>query len=244
MIELMPPLSLIEKAYAGWFSHPETNETAEFLRPGTVVMKTPFSGDPELPPEWIRSLIKRQVGVKAQQADPQAGDLIILRPPAPDQEESLPVIVALDSQERGCWQGWLVGAHVDYAGSQDLVLDSRSLQQAADPVPLAGMVQCWNPVRQQLNGPVTVLHRLHTDILEVIRKLAAQAHVSDVAPKPGHMIVRSIEGTPVLTGTPYALDDPRNDYLSLCRKLARQISDSELIPSEPEPEAGKDSPGA
>lgn len=145
-----------------------------------------------------------------------------------DADDSLPLVMLLDEQHGGHWSGWLVGAHPDYAGSQDLVLDSSLLVGGCDPAPLTAMVQTWNRVHREIDSAVEVVHRLNAEAMDAVRALSVAGIEPGVAPAPGRMHLRRVAGRSVVTGTPYGKHDPRDGYLLLCRELADRFSQPRL----------------
>lgn len=122
------------------------------------------------------------------------------------------------------WHGWVAAAEADWAGPFDVLLEPGD-----EPFePLLGVVQTWNPVVlaasqgvcSQVQGEVSATR------MAALRAVAAQAADSalaplDVAPQPGRIALREVDGFSVLTGTPLApQDDPRTAYQALYRDAA------------------------
>ena len=163
---------------------------------------------------------------------PQPGDLIVLPPPEEHaaEEPGHPVAMVLEDRTGSRWHGWLVGAHVDYAGDRDLVLEASLIEGGKDPAPIAGMVMCWDSVSLDLPAEVRVVHRLNSHAMQAIAALARGDLGTDAPlapPAPGRMCIREIDEVQVMTGTPYLRDDPRTPYLRLARELARRVSEPE-----------------
>ena len=221
MIELHPSIDSIEAGYSTWLGRP-----ARAVE-GTAESALDYKPSEGPVPHAVADAIRRQVRARPAEAEPAPGDLVGLGASAGDDAEpQYAVVVALDRvdpADPSRWFGWLVGAHTDYAGDRDLVLDPAALG-GQDPAPAAGMVLCWSPVVLPLGPRVQVLHRLSVDALTCVRALAAGASPSQDAPAPGRMCTRRVDGTLVVTGTPYAHDDPRIPYLELARDLARAVS--------------------
>jgi len=231
MTILHPAFDSIERGYAAW------------LRPGGE--SGPIEGQADSSPEWpaepagsepelpdhVADAIRRQVAARPEARTPAAGDLIVIPAPGLTDGEAVepqnPVAILLDEPIEGGWSGWLVGAHVDYAGDRDLVLESTLIEGGADPAPIAGMVMCWDRVALALPGQVSVLHRLTDTALEAARSLERAGTDPGIAATPGRMTMREIGDAVVVTGTPYRDDDPRTPYLRLARDLARRVSEPE-----------------
>lgn len=231
MIILHPSIESIERAYAAWLRPTERPEAADDRGRSDTVWPADVA-ESEFPlPHHVADAIRRQVASRPETREPAPGNVIVL--PAPDAsgdgpgEPQNPVAILLDERTASGWSGWLVGAHADYAGDRDLVLESALIAGGADPAPIAGMVMCWDRVAVQVSGEVAVLHRLTDAALDAARALERAESGPDVAPAPGHMTVREIGGTVVVTGTPYLDDDPRTPYLRLARELARRVSEPE-----------------
>ena len=225
MTRLHPSISSIERGYRHWLGL-DAGVGAD-SRPASSDESAPdLNQDKVMPPQWIADLIQRHVAARPKQARPATGDLVVLSREASDEsvDDGLPLLMLLDEQRRGHWFGWLVGAHPDYAGSQDLVLESALLTDQRDPAPLAGMVQTWNRIHLELDSSVPVLHRLTDEAMAAVREMAVSGIEDDVAPRPGRMHLRQVAGISVITGTPYGKHDPRDDYLLLCRELAEMAS--------------------
>jgi len=193
-------------------------------------------------PPMVADAIRRQTGARPSLQSPQAGDLIVLSPTAPEGGEPVhPVAILLDEPAASGWSGWLVGAHVDYAGDRDLVLESSLIKGGLDPSPLAGMVLCWDRVSLKLSGQAHVLHHLTDSAMQVVRALANGRGVAEELPAPGRMCLREIKGMSVVTGSPYLRDDPRTPYLRLVRELARRVSEHEFDGQcrAPQPDQGE-----
>ena len=180
-------------------------------------------------PDIVADAIERQVTARPAVRGPQSGDLIVLPPPAEQaaDEPAHPVAMVLDDRAGSRWQGWLVGAHVDYAGDRDLVLEASLIEDGKDPAPIAGMVMCWDSVSLELPAEVRVVHRLNPQAMQAIAALARGDLGTDAPPAPGRMCIREIGEMQVMTGTPYLRDDPRTPYLRLARELARRVSEPE-----------------
>ncbi|NKI33890.1 hypothetical protein HFP89_01765 [Wenzhouxiangella sp. XN79A] len=225
MTRLHPSVESIEAGYAAWLGRPVRPVASE-----VAVDDRPLPGpgpSTGAVPHAVADAIRRQAAARPHPAAPDEGLLVCLSAPADGgAEPQYPVVVALDRvdpSDDGRWFGWLVGAHADYAGDRDLVLDAEALA-GEDPVPAAGMVLCWASVAVRLGADAPVLHRLSADALACVRALAAGAAPSADAPAPGRMCTRRIDGRLAVTGTPYTHDDPRTPYLELTRALARAVS--------------------
>lgn len=193
-------------------------------------------------PAMVADAIRRQTSARPSLQSPQSGDLIVLSPAVSKADEPVhPVAILLDEPAASGWSGWLVGAHVDYAGDRDLVLESSLIEGGLDPAPLAGMVLCWDRVSLKLSGQAHVLHHLTDSAMQVVRTLANRSGAAEEAPAPGRMCLREIEGMSVVTGLPYLRDDPRTPYLRLARELARRVSEPEFDDQgrAPQPDRGE-----
>jgi hypothetical protein len=235
MTLLHPSFESIEAGYAAWLGRPVRSALADD-RPVVVRLPDPdldLDPDPAAAavPHAVADAIRRQAAAPLSEAEPAAGDLVCLSvaidtTAGSRAEPQYPVVVVLDRadpSDGARWTGWLVGAHADYAGDRDLVLDARALG-GADPAPAVGMVLCWASVSVRLGGRVPVMHRLSDEALACVRALAAGAAPSTDAPAPGRMCTRRVDGRIALTGTPYTHNDPRTPYLELTRDLARAVS--------------------
>ena len=124
------------------------------------------------------------------------------------------------------WQGWVAASEADWAGPFDVLLEPGD-----EPFePLLGVVQTWNPVRlppSALAG-AQVQGELSATRMAALRAVAAQAAQAtppalDIAPRPGRIALREVEGFTVLTGAPLAAQgDPRAEYQALYREAAGQ----------------------
>ncbi len=253
---LFPAIESIQRAYAGWLS-PEPAREAEpagFVPADGFVPESKETGTETLEiapveetalPETVADAIHRQTAARPAVRSPEPGDLILLPPRAhagTDADPTLPLLVLLDEQAAGRWHGWLVGAHVDYAGDRDLVLDASLLEGDGDPAPLAGMVFCWNRLSIPMGDQAWVLHRLTPAAMEAVRALEQQAEPSGLEAAPGHMCTRELGQMVVMTGSPYLRDDPRTPYLRMTRELARRISEYEFDDEGRARRPGRDEP--
>jgi hypothetical protein len=229
MSVLHPPIESIERAYAAWLRPSERSETPGEQELQGTTWPAEIADSKASLPDHIADAIRRQVESRSAVREPAAGDVVVLAAPdAPGdtgEEPQNPVAVLLDAQTEEGWTGWLVGAHVDYAGDRDLVLDASLIEGDSDPAPLAGMVMCWERVSVRLGDEVPVLHHLTDTALGAARELARAPGDPVVSPAPGRMTVREIADAVVVTGTPYLDDDPRTPYLQLARDLARRVSE-------------------
>ena len=253
---LHPPIDSITRGYAAWLTPhvPSSEETPERESFGSEIQGAAagFAPSPDtdavdadIPapleiapaddaslPAIVADTIDRHVASQPELRPPQPGDLIVLPPPdehAAD-EPGHPVAMLLEDRAGSRWHGWLVGAHVDYAGDRDLVLEASLIEGGKDPAPIAGMVLCWDSVSLALPAKVRVVHRLNSHAMQAIAALARGDFGTDAplaAPAPGRMCIREIGEAQVMTGTPYLRDDPRTPYLRLARELARRVSEPE-----------------
>ena len=250
MTQLHPPLSVITASYEGWlvprvddfppsgFAPSEASDKISDRRtdPESEISREGSTPEDQAPPSWLKDLIHRQVQARPEQRSASTGDLVLFSLPAAGSmpDDGLPLLALLDEERGGYWSGWLVGAHPDYAGSQDLIIDRDLLEDARDPAPLAAMVQTWNRIRLPIVSTVPVLHRLTDSAMTIVRSLALAGLDMDNAPAPGQMMTRTIEGRRVVTGTSYGKHDPRDGYLLLSRELARLLSEPRLERDERE----------
>lgn len=252
---LHPPIESIQRGYAAWLTPPVVPATSEQpperesfdheiqgfaagFAPAadTDVVDADIRASLEIAPTddaalpaMVADAIDRQVAAQPVLRAPQPGDLIVLPPPAERaaNEPGHPVAMVLDDRAGSRWHGWLVGAHVDYAGDRDLVLEASLIEGGKDPAPIAGMVMCWDSVSLDLPAEVRVVHRLNVQAMQAIAALARGDLGTDAPPAPGRMCIREIGEMQVMTGTPYLRDDPRTPYLRLARELARRVSEPE-----------------
>ena len=233
MTLLHPAMESIARAYAAWLGKRATEssdqEADQIDRIESEAGIAPESDGPI--PDLIYDVVARMVGAMPELREPQSGDLVVLPPPA-DQDDAaepqLPVAAVLDEGTGEHWSGWLVGAHTDYAGDRDLVLDASLIEGGKDPAPIAGMVLCWDRVSLNLPEKVEVIHHLTDAALEAIRALGGGSSVGGQRPEPGRMMQQEVAGQVVVTGTPYKHDDPRAEYLRLTRDLAHRLSEPEF----------------
>src|SRR6056297_118923 len=230
---LHPSIASIARGYALWLGR---NASAPEIEAGDLLdadalsaIEADASGAGEIS-DFLADAIRRQVEAAPEVRSPQAGDLVLLPPPEADTkhpEPAQPVAVVLDEHDATGWHGWLVGAHVDYAGDRDLVLEAALLEEGRDPAPIAGMVMCWDRVLLNLAGPVTVLHRINEQGMQAIRALGRGDAEPASPPAPGRMCIRRAGEIQVVTGSRYLPDDPRTPYLELAQELARAVSEPE-----------------
>lgn len=225
MTRLHPTIESIERSYRAWLE-PAVEPSAKD-EPPRDEQSPDTSGQKAPMPPWISDLIRRQVAARPESAEPAVGDLVVLSPdPAENyDDDSLPLVMLLDEQRHGHWFGWLVGAHADYAGSQDLMLDRALLTDERDPAPIAAFVQTWNRVHRPIDSPAPVLHRLTPEAMAAVRELSLAGIETEVEPSPGRMHMREVAGRHLMTGTPYGRHDPRDSYLLLARELAAMVSE-------------------
>ena len=243
MSRLHPDMATIACAYAPWLDQHAAQATAALPATATVSAGTTAASEPTglvgaaddgsesatAVPHFIADSIRRQVQAKPALRAPQAGDLVLFRHPlaahfAQQLDPVLPLVVALEAATDSGWSGWLVGAHSDYAGDRDLVLDASLLQQDIDPAPLAGMVMCWNHVQLPALPQVLVMHQLTPLAMQLINSVAAAEPSHQDAPVPGQLCRRQLLGHAFMTGSGYLRDDPRSDYLRLMQRLGRSLS--------------------
>ena len=230
---LHPSIASIARGYALWLGR---NASAPEIEAGDLLdadalsaIEADASGAGEIS-DFLADAIRRQIEAAPEVRSPQAGDLVLLPPPEADTEHPEPaqaVGVVLDEHDATGWHGWLVGAHVDYAGDRDLVLEAALLEEGGDPAPIAGMVMCWDRVLLNLAGPVTVLHRINEQGMQAIRALGRGDAEPASPPAPGRMCIRRAGEIQVVTGSRYLSDDPRTPYLELAQELARAVSEPE-----------------
>ncbi|AKS41372.1 hypothetical protein [Wenzhouxiangella marina] len=232
MTQLHPSLSVIEDAYANWLGEPrEQAMEPESPSGSTHSAEAPSALDQaHAPPSWLADAIRRHVATRPEARTPACGDIALFNPGecASGQNDGLPLLVLLDEQRGHYWSGFLVGAHADYAGSQDLIIESSLLIEHQDPVPMAAMVQTWNRVHLPIDATVPVIHRVTPEAMAAVRALSLSGFDSENSPAPGRMQLRRIAGHTVVTGTPYGKHDPRDGYLLLSRALAQTLSEPRL----------------
>ncbi|NBD95309.1 MAG: hypothetical protein GVY11_02385 [Gammaproteobacteria bacterium] len=234
MTRLHPSIASIEHSYRAWLK-PEPVSSEETAAAGEAGA-TEAGETRATPPSWVADLIRRQVAARPQPAAPAPGDLVVLSPGhAPENgEDGLPLVMLLDDHRGDYWSGWIVGAHPDYAGSQDLVLERALLADGRDPSPLAAMVQTWNRIHRHIDSSAQILHRLTDEAMAAVRELSLAGIEPDVSPQPGRMHLRRAAGLSVITGTPYGRHDPRDGYLLMSRELAAMVSEPLLERSDRE----------
>jgi hypothetical protein len=240
MIRLHPTMDSIKRSYRAWLE-PTVEPSSEPEPPQDDNASDAGSHQGPMSP-WLSDLVRRHVAAQPRQSEPAVGDLVILGPEtAPsDADDSLPLVMLLDEKRRNHWFGWLVGAHADYAGSQDLILDRALLADDRDPAPIAAFVQCWNRVHRPIDSPARVLHRLTPEALAAVRELSMAGIEPGVSTAPGRMHLRHTATMSVVTGTPYGRHDPRDEYLLLSRELAAMLTEPLL--ERDDPEHGDDQP--
>lgn len=111
------------------------------------------------------------------------------------------------------WRGWMTSAEMDWSGEHDLLLEPGD--EPYDPI--VSVVQTWNRLTLR-ETRTTLLGRLGAVRLAAVRALQdeqvrrpAQSS-GGIAPRPGFIGLRDVGGFSVLTGTPLAVDDPRQAY--------------------------------
>jgi hypothetical protein len=225
MTRLHPTIESIERSYRAWLE-PAVVPSARDEAPADEQAPDASVQKATMPP-WISDLISRQVAARPESAEPAVGDLVVLSPEATADhgDDSLPLVMLLDEQRLGHWFGWLVGAHADYAGSQDLMLDRALMTDDRDPAPIAAFVQTWNRVHRPIDSPAPVLQRLTPEAMAAVRELSLAGIETEVEPSPGRMHSRVVAGQHWMTGTPYGRHDPRDGYLLLARELAAMVSE-------------------
>lgn len=241
MTRLQPPIANIERSYRAWLE-PDADPVAEDVPAGENPELSDRADPPPTPPHWVADQIRRHVSARPEAREPAVGDLVVVSPEtgADHADDSLPLVMLLDGQRGNRWSGWLVGEHPDYAGSQDLVLESALLADGRDPAPIAAFVQTWNRVHRHINAVAEVVHRLTPEAMAAVRELSLAGIEHGVTPTPGRMRLRRVAGMSVITGTPYGRHDPRDEYLLLSRELAAMVSEPLL--ERDDPEYGDDKP--
>ena len=230
MTRLHPSIGSIKSSYRVWLK-PDAEPGGKEL--SAVAGEQPlvdwYHGEIE-PPAWLADLIRRHVAAQPVSGAPSRGDVVVLSPEitVDTGEDGLPLVMLLDRHSGDYWSGWLVGAHADYAGSQDIVLEKASLEDGLEPAPLAAMVQTWNWVHLHLPAQVSVLHTLTGAAMDAVRAISLAGAEPDVAPAPGRMCLRQAGEVTVITGTPYGRDDPRDEYLLLSHELADALCEPSL----------------
>jgi hypothetical protein len=226
MIQLHPTMESIKRSYRAWLE-PAVEAPDDGRSPPLGLQSSRV--EPTMP-GWVSDLVRRQVAARPGSADPAEGDLVVLGADrgGDHADDSLPLVMLLDEKRGAHWFGWLVGAHADYAGSQDLILDRTLLKEGVDPAPLAAFVQTWNRVHRPIESPAQVLHRLTPEAMKAVRELSLAGIEADVTPSPGRMHLRQLADQAITTGTPYGRHDPRDGYLLLVRELAAMVSEPRL----------------
>ena len=262
MNSLHPDMMTITRAYAPWLGqhgdellsaaagidtgHDVGSESALLASADADLAAAADTGSTtSAPPDFIADTIRRQVQARPQLRAPQAGDVVLLQHPLMLNDcdnnlaSALPLVVVLDNCSEQGWSGWLVGAHSDYAGDRDLVLDPSHLLGDVDPAPLAGMVMCWNRVQVPLFDECMVMHQLTPLALQIITTMAQHGAMPQddqhSAGLPGRLCRRRVLGHTVMTGSPYLLDDPRTPYLRLMQLLGRGLADDAIARGGPAP---------
>lgn len=137
----------------------------------------------------------------------------------------LGVLLDLQDDSGKFWNGWLTTAEPDWAGWHDVLLEPGD--QPTDPS--VAVIQAWNRVRVPPPGGQTsnVLAHMSPQRLAAVRAVWSESlkpTTVDTEPMPGRVALRdTAEGHMVLTGTPLATDDPRQDHQSLYSELGRRL---------------------
>ncbi len=101
------------------------------------------------------------------------------------------------------WYGWMVAPDVDYASYWDMVLETRD--EPRDP--RAELAQAWNTLLVDTRGMGKVVGQLTAERLAALQALfddfVEGPSVGTGQAAPGELIVRTVEGHRVVTGTPY-----------------------------------------
>jgi hypothetical protein len=123
------------------------------------------------------------------------------------------------------WYGWMVAPDVDYASYWDMVLETRD--EPRDP--RAELAQAWNTLLVDTRGMGKVVGQLTAERLAALQALfddfVEGPSVGTGQAAPGELIVRTVEGHRVVTGTPYGApdSDPRLEYQSLYHAAAQPV---------------------
>lgn len=177
----------------------------------------------------LRSLAETRAALAARPPAEhwQPGDIVAVTGPG-----GLTLGVVLDDAQQKAsasgtpsWRGWLAVAETDWAGAGDVLLEPGD--EPFDPA--AGVVQTWNRVRLRECGAVPLMGQLSAARLASLRAVQDEGadsteKGSSIAPRPGHIGLRSVNGFTVLTGTPLGSNDPRASYRALYQEAARQLA--------------------
>jgi hypothetical protein len=210
-----PPLAIIEARLFGEpvaVDGPKAPESEE-----QVVETTSLPG-------WLKDRIAR---IAAQQsvaspAQPLPGQIWSLAYAGQHARQYLSgrIPILLDQcRDDGSWQGWIVSHDTDYAGLEDVILDTTE-----NPIsPLTTMVQTWNAVQAQWDSSAPYLGHIQPAQLELVRSVF-RIPPPQYAPQgqPCQPAWREISpGVLALTGQSLGVaNDPRWAYRRLYREFA------------------------
>lgn len=182
----------------------------------------------------VRSAIKSHVAARAirQPKDLRAGDIVLLdRVGNDDVREGRQLNVAVgvlltEQRVPNLWQGLIVAGEQDYASQFDVFIDETD-----EPVdPAMRFIQAWNQVEivtcSQCRRLGAVSAARIAAIVEVSKEAIACAAPTALPPSITRIGLRQLaSGASVVTGTSIGnLNDPRRQYQSLYRALAREAS--------------------
>lgn len=164
---------------------------------------------------------RQAAGARLRGREWEPGCVVLVRQGA----ANLGVLLDLQDDSGKFWSGWLTTAEPDWAGWHDVLLEPGD--QPTDPS--VAVIQAWNRVRVPSSKEPTsnVLAQIGPERLAAIRSVwneSLKPTTVDTEPMPGRVALRdTAEGHMVLTGTPLATDDPRQDHQTLYRELGRRL---------------------
>lgn len=130
----------------------------------------------------------------------------------------IPILLDQPVAEAGGWQGFIVSPDVDYAATDDVILDAG--QQAISP--LASVVQTWNPVMAIWDAQACYLGQVDEETLAAVRAVAQESTLAyPPSGQPCRLDYREVAGAGfILTGDWLGNNqDSRWRYRELYREL-------------------------
>lgn len=185
-------------------------------------------------PDFVRASIASHVAARAilQPKDLRAGDIVLLDQIGKDEKhEGRPLnetvgILLVEQKFADVWRGFVVAGEQDYASQFDIFIDEKD-----EPVdPAMRFVQAWNQIEVIFTAECRRLGVFSAARLAAVSEVANEALAGLAAtalpPSIPRIGLRQLaSGASVVTGTSIGnLRDPRKQYQSLYRALAREAS--------------------
>lgn len=185
-------------------------------------------------PDFVRAAIASHVAARAilRPKDLRAGDIVLLdHIGKDDRHEGRPLnetvgVLLVEQKVANVWRGFVVAGEQDYASQFDVFIDKKD-----EPIdPAMRFVHAWNPVEIVITAECRRLGVLSAARLAAVSEVSNEALAglapTALPPSITRIGLRQVaSGASVVTGTSIGnLSDPRRQYQSLYRALAREAS--------------------